>query len=59
MGLHAHLQVLDSITSADGNIYKAYGGLRLKKFLDAFQKTNPQGTVQNTFSLCDADFTTR
>jgi hypothetical protein len=49
---------VDSIKSADGNIYKAYGGLRLKKFLDAFQKTNPQGTVQNTFSLCNADFTT-
>ena len=49
---------IDTITSADGNIYKAYGGLRLKKFLDAFQKTNPQGTVQNTFSLCTADFTT-
>jgi hypothetical protein len=44
--------------SADGNIYKAYGGLRLKKFLDAFQKTDMQGNpIQNTFSLCNQDFT--
>jgi hypothetical protein len=48
-----------TITSADGNIYRAYGGLRLKKFLDAFQKTDLNGNpVQNTFSLCNADFTT-
>jgi hypothetical protein len=46
-----------SITSADGNIYKAYGGLRLKRFLDAFEKTDAHGPVQNTFSLCNADFT--
>jgi hypothetical protein len=44
--------------SADGNIYKAYGGLRLKKFLDAFQKKDTQGNpIQNTFSLCNQDFT--
>jgi hypothetical protein len=43
---------------AGGNIYKAYGGLRLKKFIDAFQKADIGGNpVQNTFSLCDADFT--
>jgi hypothetical protein len=42
---------------SDNNIYKAYGGLRLKKFLDAFQKTDVNGPVQNTFSLCNADFT--
>jgi hypothetical protein len=47
-----------SIESSDGNIYKAYGGLRLKKFLDAFEKTDTQGNpVQNTFSICDSDFT--
>ena len=49
---------IPSIQSADGNIYKAYGGLRLKKFLDAFQKTYTTGPGQNTFSLCDDDFTT-
>lgn len=48
---------IPSITSADGNIYKAYGGLRLKKFIDAFQKTDANGPVQNTFSLCNSDFT--
>ena len=43
--------------SADGNIYKAYGGLRLKKFLDAFQKKDMQGNlIPNTFSLCNTDF---
>jgi len=43
--------------TSDNNIYKAYGGLRLKKFLDAFQKTDPiTGPVVNTFSLCNQDF---
>jgi hypothetical protein len=37
--------------SADGNIYKAYGGLRLKKFVDAF------GTKGQVFSICNKDFT--
>ena len=47
-----------TITGADGNIYKAYGGLRLKKFIDAFQKTYyATGPGPNTFSLCDDDFT--
>jgi hypothetical protein len=47
-----------SITARDGNIYKAYGGLRLKRFLDALQRTDAQGrSVQNTFSICNSDFT--
>jgi hypothetical protein len=47
-----------SVRSADGNIYKAYGGLRLKKFLDAFQNNDWNGSaIQNTFSLCNQDFT--
>jgi hypothetical protein len=37
--------------SADGNIYKAYGGLRLKKFIDAF------GDNGKVFSICNSDFT--
>jgi len=37
-------------TSADGNIYKAYGGLRLKKFIDAF------GDKGKAFSICNSDF---
>jgi hypothetical protein len=37
--------------SADGNIYKAYGGLRLKKFIDAF------GDNGKAFSICNSDFT--
>lgn len=40
------------VKSSDGNIYKAYGGLRLKKFLDAFKK--PSET--NVFSVCNPDF---
>jgi hypothetical protein len=36
--------------SADGNIYKAYGGLRLKQFIDAF------GTHGQTFSICNSNF---
>jgi hypothetical protein len=53
---------IPSITTAgdpaNANIYKVYGGLRLKQFLDAFQKTDLQhNPIQNTFSLCNADFT--
>jgi hypothetical protein len=33
--------------SGDGNIYKAYGGFRLKKFIDGF------GTNGQVFSLCN------
>jgi hypothetical protein len=47
---------IPSIASADGNLYKAYGGLRLKKFLDAFRKTDFNGPVLNTFSICSTDF---
>jgi hypothetical protein len=36
--------------SSDGNIYKAYGGLRLKKFIDGF------GESGKTFSICNNDF---
>jgi hypothetical protein len=39
-----------SITAADGNVYKAYGGLRLKKFIDAF------GAQGQTNSICNSDF---
>ena len=37
--------------SADGNIYKAYGGLRLKKFIDAY------GDNGKVFSICNSNFT--
>jgi len=42
-----------------GNIYKAYGGLRLKKFLDAFktQKDAQGNVVPNVFSICNSNFT--
>jgi hypothetical protein len=40
-----------SQTSNDGNIYKAYGGLRLKKFIDAF------GVFGQMFSICKSDLT--
>ncbi len=40
---------IPSEKAADGNIYKAYAGLRLKKFIDGFGG--------QTFSLCDQDFT--
>jgi hypothetical protein len=45
--------------SADGNIYKAYSGLRLKKFIDAFKRTDSSSGVpiQNTFSICNSNFT--
>jgi hypothetical protein len=42
---------IPSQKSADGNIYKAYGGLRLKKFVDAF------GDKGQVFSICNSDFT--
>jgi hypothetical protein len=49
---------IPSIQASDGNVYKTYGGLRLKKFLDAFQKTDLGGNpIQNAFSLCNPDFT--
>jgi hypothetical protein len=50
---------IPSQKSADGNIYKAYGGLRLKQFLDAFRRTDPVIGVPivNTFSICKLDFT--
>jgi hypothetical protein len=37
--------------SADGNVYKGFGGLRLKQFIDAF------GQKGQTFSICNSDFT--
>jgi hypothetical protein len=37
--------------SNDGNIYKAYGGLRLKQFINAF------GANGQVFSICNSDFT--
>jgi hypothetical protein len=40
------------VKSADGNIYKAYGGLRLKKFLDAYKG---EGQT-NVLSICNPDF---
>jgi hypothetical protein len=42
---------IPSQRSADGNIYKAYGGLRLKKFIDGF------GEHGQTSSICNADLT--
>jgi hypothetical protein len=42
---------IPSQRSADGNIYKAYGGLRLKKFIDAY------GQHGQHFSICNSDFT--
>jgi hypothetical protein len=38
------------VTVPGGNIYKAYGGLRLKKFVDAY---GDNGAV---YSICDEDF---
>jgi hypothetical protein len=37
--------------SVDGNIYKAYGGFRLKRFLNGFQQPNET----NAFSICHPD----
>ena len=39
--------------SAGGKVYKAYGGLRLKQFIDAYEK----GSDQNAFSICNSDLT--
>jgi hypothetical protein len=39
------------VSPYDGNIYKAHGGLRLKRFVDAF---GGNGAV---YSICNADFT--
>jgi len=44
---------IPSTTAADGNIYKAYAGFRLKQFVDAFRK----GSDRNTFSICNSNFT--
>ena len=41
---------IPSMKSSDGNIYKAYGGLRLKKFIDAF------GANGQTYSICNSSF---
>jgi hypothetical protein len=49
---------IPSQNSADGNIYKAYGGLRLKEFVDSFKRTGSGGVaIQNTFSICKSNFT--
>jgi hypothetical protein len=44
--------------ASDKNVYKAYGGLRLKKFVDYFQRLGEDGKtpVVNTFSICKSDF---
>jgi hypothetical protein len=48
---------IPSQKSNDGNIYKAYGGLRLKKFVDYFRRTDSDGvSIQNTFSICKSNF---
>jgi hypothetical protein len=39
------------VQASDGNIYKAYGGLRHNKFVSAF------GANGHTFSICNQDFT--
>ena len=39
--------------SAEGKVYKAYGGLRLKQFIDAYKK----GYDENASSICNSDFT--
>jgi hypothetical protein len=49
---------IPSQTSSDGNVYKAYGGLRLKEFIKAFTRTDESGKDQvNTFSICKSNFT--
>jgi hypothetical protein len=40
-----------TVQASDGNIYKAYGGLRHNKFVSAF------GTHGASFSICNQDFT--
>jgi hypothetical protein len=42
---------IPTLKSADGNVYKAYGGLRLKKFIDGFDANG------KTYSICNNDFT--
>jgi hypothetical protein len=42
----------DDVKSDDGNLYKAYGGLRLKAFLDGFKRAEEP----NLFSICNPDF---
>jgi hypothetical protein len=44
---------LPSEKSDDGNIYKAYGGYRLKKFIDAFKDKG--GKDSGVYSICDID----
>jgi hypothetical protein len=41
---------IPSMVSSDGNTYKAYGGLRLKKFIDAF------GANGQAYSICNSSF---
>jgi hypothetical protein len=41
---------IPSMKSSDGNLYKAYGGLRLKRFIDAF------GANGQVFSMCSSSF---
>jgi hypothetical protein len=49
---------IPSQSSADGNIYKAYGGFRLKEFVDTFKRNDGGGVaIQNTFSICKSNFT--
>jgi len=39
--------------SADGNIYKAYGGLRLKRFIDSFGNRGKRSASVTRFHECD------
>ena len=49
---------IPSQRAADGSIYKAYGGLRVKQFLDAFRRYDSENVpLDNTFSICKLDFT--
>jgi hypothetical protein len=49
---------IPSQTSSDTNIYKAYGGLRLKEFVDSFKRIGENGKeMVNTFSICKSNFT--
>jgi hypothetical protein len=49
---------IPSQTSSDTNIYKAYGGLRLKEFVDSFKRIDQDGKeMVNTFSICKSNFT--
>ncbi len=42
------------IRSADGNIYKAYGGLRLKKFIDGFGRNGQVYSICSPASFANA-----